>query len=104
MLSVLVDSQSTREVNVETNDLAEVFGDDLGGNQSGVGVGIQRTGGLVTTANNGSGEVVVTVQFASGVGDQNEADLLCARSVQSVGAVDISDGVVSDQGRGDLLI
>lgn len=99
VLSVLVDIQSTVEVNVEANDLAEVFRDDLGGNQSGVGVGIQRTGGLVTTADERGSDVVVTVQFASSVGDQNETDLLSARSVLSVGAVNVGQSVVSDQGR-----
>jgi hypothetical protein len=101
--SILVDSQSTAKIDVEANDLAEVFGDDLGGNQGSVGVGIQGAESLITTANNGGGHVVVSVQFASGVGDDDKTDQLGARSVKSVGAVDVSQRVVRNQGRRNLI-
>jgi hypothetical protein len=100
--SVLVDSQCTAKINVESNDLAEVFGDDLGGDQSAVGVGVQGAESLVTTANNGGGQVVVTVQFAGRVGDDDKTDQLGARSVKSVGAVNVGQRVVGDQGRRNL--
>ncbi len=102
VLSILVDSQNTVEVNVEADNLAEVFRDDLGGNQGSVGVGIQRTSGLVTTADERGGDVVVTVQLASRVGDQNEADLLSARSSLCIRAVNIGQSVVGNQGRRNL--
>ena len=98
-MSVLVDIQSTVEVNVEADNLAEVFRDNLGGNQGSVGVGIKRASSLVTTADDRGGEVVVTVQFAGSAGDQNKTDLLSARSTLGIRAVNIGQRVVGNQGR-----
>ena len=100
--SVLVDSQSTAKIDVEANDLAEIFGDDLGGDQGSVGVGVQGAESLITTANNGGSHVVVSVQFASRVGDDDKTDQLGARSVKSIGAVNVGQRVVGDQGRRNL--